>query len=624
MRDISKSADLFSDEVVNDIFSDGTDKSEFKFHMYADAAKKYGCVVDFKKMYREKKKVLAAQEVGLYSVNTYTYKQKEYIMPQNFMVKNNRILEYSTRTQGFEKIYDGALIIDTIYKNTDTGDIFFGLINIMGNKNKRLTIHANVINDIKRIAELSSQGVLISVRHLNSVSHYLTEFITMNRKVITKNLCTDRFGWLNHKFKEFLPYGDIHFAGSEDFISQFKAVESKGDYEIWKKEINEICLSNDSLRLYIAASFASPLLEVLQKQGFIVHMHGKTEIGKTVAMYAAMSVWGDPVDLCTTFNTTAVGMERHANLFRNMPLAVDEGELGNSNVLSFEKFAYLLSQGKGKHRGTRDGGLQKPTEWNLISITNAEKSILEDNSKEGMNNRIVEISCDTPTSKDLIKTADIVRNNYGFAGRKLINQITKGKLSPEIIKEIYNKFYTFCYKDGKKASKQAIAYAILLLGDVLREIVINGTDHKMAMASTLMLYEVIEKNIKSLEELDRTKAIYNEIAGWVSENSNNFIKEYSVATDYGDDGQRTSIPRGKIFGKYNGKSSVYIYCKSLQEYLYARGYSKNDTLKRLKEAGYLMPSKDGYAINVSINHATTRCYHLILPGATEAYLQTLV
>ncbi len=614
MVKIENKADLLTREVFKDIFANGTAKAGDRYEEYYVEALKLRCSGAFHEMYQNKRNQLRRQELGMMAVNTYKHNKKEYVLPENYNIVNNRIVELDKRNIEYFKVYDGVLIIDKVYSNIDNEDMFYNIINIVDGVEKNITVRANLINDIREIVKLSNRGLLVSVNYVKNVSHFLTEMINLNRKIIIKKVCTNRFGWLDESFDNFLPYGDVHFVGADDFMGQYKAIKTKGDYDVWKKEINRISRNNTQMRLYIAAVFASPLVEILQKQGFILHMWGKSEIGKTVAMYAAMSAWGDPVDLSVNFNTTAVGMERYAGLFNNMPLAVDEGELGNDRVLSFESFTYLMTQGQGKTRGNKEGGIQIQSKWNLISITNAEKSILEGNSKEGMSNRIVEIHCRKPISDDLIRTVNIMRNNYGHAGKIFIKKLINRELSIASIKELYTMYYNHCYKEGEKASKQSIAYAILLLGDTLKSMFIDGLEVVEATESSLKLYDYYKPYIKSSLDIDPTMGIYQDILDWASENSNSFVSSYWTKDEYGHESVKQTItPNNKIFGRYDDDENVlYVICKTLKDFLTKEGYPIKKTIFNLKESGLMIKYKNRGEKPVNINNNTTRCYQFKL------------
>ena len=64
-------------------------------------------------------------------------------------------------------------------------------------------------------------------------------------------------------------------------------------------------------RLILAASFASVLVKPLGGLPFFLHIWGGTEVGKTVGLMLAASVWANPEvgRYIHTFNSTSVGRE---------------------------------------------------------------------------------------------------------------------------------------------------------------------------------------------------------------------------------------------------------------------------------------------------------------------------
>lgn len=63
-------------------------------------------------------------------------------------------------------------------------------------------------------------------------------------------------------------------------------------------------------RFILAASFAAPLLAIIKQRIFFVYNWGGSRGGKTAALKAALSAWGDPERLMANFNATQVALER--------------------------------------------------------------------------------------------------------------------------------------------------------------------------------------------------------------------------------------------------------------------------------------------------------------------------
>ena len=85
-------------------------------------------------------------------------------------------------------------------------------------------------------------------------------------------------------------------------------------------------------RLFLAASFASVILEPCGLLPFFLHAWGGTEVGKTVGLMIAASVWASPKigDYIGTFNSTAVGQEMQAGFLNSLPMCIDELQIQSS------------------------------------------------------------------------------------------------------------------------------------------------------------------------------------------------------------------------------------------------------------------------------------------------------
>ena len=84
-----------------------------------------------------------------------------------------------------------------------------------------------------------------------------------------------------------VPYTDkIVFDGNASFKSLVDSVVPAGDYETWKGIVIRIRKSGRKEPLvYLAASFGSILLKLINIAPFIVNLCGSTSKGKTVASY---------------------------------------------------------------------------------------------------------------------------------------------------------------------------------------------------------------------------------------------------------------------------------------------------------------------------------------------------
>lgn len=103
----------------------------------------------------------------------------------------------------------------------------------------------------------------------------------------------------------------------------------------------------------MASSFAAPLLKIIGHRIFIVYVWGNSRAGKSAALKAALSVWGNPNELTLTYNTTAVrnrtSCSGYTTIFR---YGIDEKQVNKSQT-EIEKLVYMLGNGISRIRGNK-------------------------------------------------------------------------------------------------------------------------------------------------------------------------------------------------------------------------------------------------------------------------------
>ena len=125
------------------------------------------------------------------------------------------------------------------------------------------------------------------------VVRYLTEYEKENKDTIPFTRSIGRIGWLK---KEFFPYAvddEIVFEDAEH-TDLVHSLCQNGDYDLWLQTAAEL-RKNPFSRVFLAASFASPLLEQLQNRVILLHCWHASRSGKTATLKFALSIWGDPM-----------------------------------------------------------------------------------------------------------------------------------------------------------------------------------------------------------------------------------------------------------------------------------------------------------------------------------------
>lgn len=294
---------------------------------------------------------------------------------------------------------------------------------------------------------LAYQGVIIAPdgRARNLLQSYLMSFPTD-----TRALCVDRVGWHDDVFV--LPHQQIGQHENGDLIVYQTTqgidsnYQSKGTLEQWQSNISKPIASHSKLVVALSSAFAGQLLAPLEQQtGAGVHFKGQSSKGKTTALYVGCSVWGKPSHYCKTWKSTGNALEHTAYIHNDGFLALDEiGEVANPKELG--NIAYMLANGKGKARLTKEIKAKPSYAWKIIFLSTGEKSlkeIMQENgqkTKLGQEIRLIDIDIDQSEYGlfDQIDFAEdgakqsrqlVERSNqaYGVAGMAWLRYLTQDK-----------------------------------------------------------------------------------------------------------------------------------------------------------------------------------------------------
>jgi hypothetical protein len=178
----------------------------------------------------------------------------------------------------------------------------------------------------------------------------------------------------------------------------------------------------------LCTAFGSPLMQFIPNiTAAAMHVYNKESgLGKTTAMLAAQTVWGEAKSLVLTKTGTKNFQMNRAEIYKNLPLYVDEITNGEGKELS--DWAYELSSTDGLQRGRMSGGSNlervRGEGWSFISVTTGNISILEKMGQykempKAEAQRILEYRATKFHFKNTKETVDFnqaIADNSGWAG----------------------------------------------------------------------------------------------------------------------------------------------------------------------------------------------------------------
>lgn len=399
--------------------------------------------------------------------------------------------------------YTGAEKIEIAYKR--------------GTRWRTTTKPKSTISSANKIIELADEGVGVTSDNAKDLVKYLSDVEALNYDIIPEIKAFDRLGWMDD-YQSFSPYlkGAV-FDDADAFRGVYDAVTTHhGSFDAWMRDALAIRKTSPvQTKMALAASLASAIVKPCGANPFFLHLWGGTEAGKTVALMFAASVWADPEcgRYWKTFDSTAVGQEKMAGFLGNLPLIIDELMLIRDKK-SFDDIVYRLSEGQGRTRGNKEGGVQRQETWRLAVITTGEQPLSSAASGGGAVNRVIDCECTTKLFKDPHWAANSFRQNYGWLGERWISWLMQDD-HLSLVKSTYSGFYRTITDKHITTEKQASAAALILTADSF------ATEAFFQDGQAISIDE-IESFLTSAREVDQNERAYEYILETIAMNDFHF------------------------------------------------------------------------------------------------------
>lgn len=502
---------------------------------------------------------------------------------------------YGTDKLGFEVVacYHPIMPVQRLV-NVDTKVHKVMLAYRLGRRWETVIEDKNMISDSRSIIFLSKYGIMVNSETSKALVRYLADVEQLNYDTIPEVSSVGRLGWIDGY--GFSPYEeDLVFDGEETFRTRFESIQEKGSRQAWLDCVRSVRAGktpgNVVARIVLAASFASVLVKPCSCLPFFVHLWGGSETGKSLSLVLAASVWANPEIgvYIQTFNATEVGKELGAAFCNSLPLVIDELQLVKDNRKDFDKMIYQLSEGVGRARGQKQGGLQKTPTWRNCIITTGEFPIISSNSGEGAVNRTIEVDChDTKLFDDPKKTATSLYANYGFAGPEFVKHLMEDGVQERVQK--LQEAMQDTLKTGDTMDKQTASAALILAADRLAE-------EWIFQDGIFLQPEDISKYLVSKEAVNQNARALQYLYDFININQSRFTPE-------------ADTHQGEIWGELDGEYACIIRSK-FDQILSDEGYNASAFLGWAKNRGYIHCSKKGEPTKPKrINGRVSRCVWL--------------
>jgi len=380
-------------------------------------------------------------------------------------------------------------------------------------------------------------------------------------------------------------------------VQYFPYFTPKGTLEEWKKNMEFFNRPGCEVHQFMfGLSLGAPLMQFQPINAAAFHIYSKNSgLGKTTSMLAGASIWGDPSALMLTENDTHNSRMNRAEVYKNLPVYMDE--MTNTKAIDLSDWAYQLPNGQQRNRMSGRSNVERTRgkPWKTMFGSTGNASLIERISTykrmpEAEAQRILEHNVSRvmfSTKEETDKFSDEIKLHYGHAGIVYIQYLLNNL---DASKELAN-------LNQKKIDIAAGLTAENRFWSALASRTITGL--MLAKRSGLITWEIapiaqwiigVLKDAKSA-----TKEMLNEtnmlLTDYLAENYNNILRIKST-----DDARKKAtgldhlihpeaVPRAQFAARYEyDVKKLYLLPKPLKEWCVRQQLNYSGLLDTLRAA----------------------------------------
>lgn len=487
------------------------------------------------------------------------------------------------------------------------------------------------------IGILQDRGVAVMGGSNKYLVDYLQAADSQNRRT-----CVDKTGWFDGRVFV-TPSGNIGDDG-DSLIYQGVAKKThnatKGTLDGWRDKVASLADGNSRLTFAISSAFAPALLDFAPNVGIGGYqLTGDTKDGKTLSLRAAASVWGYHDKEKESWHGTAGGIEGIAARHNDGWLFLDEQKRATGKEV--DRIIYMLSDGNGKARLNKGVDLRDTFEWRLLWASSGELSAAEFIKQSGglppagIEIRQADIPADAGKGFKIHDTIqdypDLnafnsaigagIENHYGLVGQEWLAMLV-GKREelntrvPAMLETIASEIVGGAFSPQTREVLYRFAL-IGLAGELATEYDLTGWKQGDATAAAKRIFRDWLTAFGGDDSNREHRQIVQAVRKFLNGNMSRFQN------------MAFTVPKEELIKVHNcvgGVRPAYEDSDNKQaEYLVfpshvaelAKGYSKSQILKALREAGMLQPPINADGRETIPAHGQVRVHRIILTDDEE-------
>jgi hypothetical protein len=364
--------------------------------------------------------------------HTQTYVIPKYPEPY-FRGKNGGIFKRVIKQEDEIEvmIYHNDMYVTRRLLDSDVGEAVVVRLHLPRDGVREFTIPlASATSKDELRKHMSSNGV--AMIRTDELMSYITTWVNHMQFNARADTAHRQFGWIDDKHEAFV-LGDKeiradrvdHNPPSSATAHLFHAFQPKGTLEAWKEAMNFYNRPGMEMHQFvIGLSFGSIFTDFTPVNGALMHIFSPDSgIGKTTALYAGASIWGDPTKIVLKESDTMASKMNRAELYNNIFLPMDE--MTNSTAKELSDFLYQYTSGMQRNRMGPNSNSERirGEPWKQAAVSTGNSSMMEKMGTykalpKGEAMRLLEVRAKPVPGLNKVDTdvlSDALLNNYGHA-----------------------------------------------------------------------------------------------------------------------------------------------------------------------------------------------------------------
>ena len=423
---------------------------------------------------------------------------------------------------------------------------------------------------------MAMQGV--GVIKMDELMNYVSKWVNDLQMTTTAAEARRQFGWTDDNLSSFVLGGTEIFKDrvevnppSSSTLGLFPAFAPKGTLEGWAKTADFYNRPGFEVHQYMMGlSFGSVLIQYLPLNSSVFHLHSKDSgLGKSTAMYAGASVWGDPEILVMNERDTMNSKMNRMEVMKNLPCFFDE--MTNTAPKDLSDFVYQIPSGFQRNRMSVKSNVERlrGMPWKNNCATNGNTDMLERISsykalpkaeaQRVLSHRAPKIVF--PTKSETDEFSSDIKDHYGHAGPIFVQYVMNNVDEVgELLKATQKRIDVAA---GLKAENRywSAQAASALTGLILAN-KLNLTQYDTAALFRWIIRTMQDANVEMETMAGDTESI---LSDYLAENYNNVLRIKSTQDLRKDINIPDAIPRGAMIGRYEyDVKKMYLIVKPLK------------------------------------------------------------